>query len=490
MIYLTEILQGLEIKLAHQLRDLPIKGVAYDSRKVVPQSLFVALRGYKTDGHRFVASAIEKGATAVVCESIPDEIAEGDASFIVVENSRKALARISHNYFNEPSLVMKTIGVTGTNGKTTTAYILRSIFDAANQKTGVIGTIGALYGREFRATGHTTPESLELAEILSEMKAAGTEVVAAEVSSHALDQSRTDYLDFDAACFTNLTLDHLDYHENPQNYARAKKKLFDGLKSSAVAVAVNGSEYSEYILSDTRARKIFVGRTNDSEVKILNEKSNLRSISFKLDYFGEEIEFRSGLLGAFNVDNCALAATTALALGVEREAVVRGVAETSGAPGRMQKVNLKSGAVALVDYAHTPDALEKALAICRKALNESKEDAKLLVVFGCGGDRDKSKRPIMGEIASRIADAVLITDDNPRTENPIKIIEEIIAGAEKTGKNNFTVVSDRAEAIGKACSFAKKGDLVLVAGKGHESHQIVGEEILRFDDFEEVLKYS
>jgi UDP-N-acetylmuramoyl-L-alanyl-D-glutamate--2,6-diaminopimelate ligase len=462
--------------------------------------MFVALVGTQTDGHQFINDVIEKGTKTIVCENLDfiDEVPE-DITFVLVENSREALAKISHNWFDQPAKDIKIIGVTGTNGKTTITYLLKSIFDEAGIKTGIVGTTGIYIGNEKIPATHTTPESLELCSYLAKMRDENVKVVAMEVSSHALHQHRVDGINFDAAIFTNLTLDHLDYHKTMEDYANSKKRLFDMLKDNGLALVTDDSEYSELILSDVKTeKKYFVGRTALADIKISNESNSILSSNFSLDFIGKipkanrgSIEFQTSLLGNFNIDNCAFAAGTAYLMGIDKNAIQTGLQKTHVAPGRMQKILLKNGAIGIVDYAHSPDSLEKALQTCKEFITSSKiENSKLICVFGCGGDRDKSKRPIMGKIASSIADLIIITDDNPRTEKSMDIINEIFEGIITEDKERVVAIPDRHEAIKYAVNSSKENDIILVAGKGHETYQVIGTEKFHFDDVEELEKYA
>jgi UDP-N-acetylmuramyl-tripeptide synthetase len=310
-----------------------------------------------------------------------------------------------------------------------------------------------------------------------------------EVSSHSLDQSRVAGIDFDVALFTNLTPDHLDYHKDMQDYARAKKKLFDGLKPNAKAIIFQNSEFSEFLAIDCHADVRFIGRTGQADIEILNEKIGLGSLSYLLKMNDENgFTIQTGLSGSFNIDNSALAFSAAYLLGITPEIIQSAFVKSAGAPGRMQSLRLKNGALALVDYAHTPDALEKALASCRGVLDSAGKRGSLIAVFGCGGDRDRTKRPVMGSISSRLADRTIITSDNPRTENADDIISEIVNGIMPGQMPKVEIIANRAEAIRHAVASAQPDDIVLIAGKGHENYQVIGTEKHHFDDSEEIRK--
>lgn len=466
--------------------DICIENVCYDSRKVIKGSLFVAMRGVVTDGHNFIQSAIDQSASAIICEKLPAEL-NNDITYIQVANTRIALSQISNIWFDEPTADMNIIGITGTNGKTTITYLLQSIFEQCNIKSAIIGTTGAYFGNRQIELQHTTPESFELFEIFNEIKSEGIKYVFMEVSSHALAQNRVDSIYFSGAVFTNLTHDHLDYHKNMQEYATAKKILFDKLNSSAIAIINGDSEYSDYLVSDCSAKHIFrIGFNNQNSEQISIDNEDLFGSKFVINDKQNDVnyELSTSLVGSFNIFNSAMAFLTAIKSGINPESAQLALKSAKGAPGRMQKVELPNKALGVVDYAHTPDALEKALKalepICRSA------GSRLICVFGCGGDRDKTKRPIMGKISTSIADITVITSDNPRTEAPDLIIQDILSGC--TDLSNVHSQVNRAEAIEYAYSLTREGDIVLVAGKGHETYQIIGTVKIHFDDYDELKK--
>jgi UDP-N-acetylmuramoyl-L-alanyl-D-glutamate--2,6-diaminopimelate ligase len=487
---LSHLIADIDIREFHGSYEMEINSIAYDSRKCTEGCLFAALSGTRSDGHEFIATAIEKGARAIICEKLDEDFRNlTDITFIIVPDSRRALALAAHEFYGNPTQTIKIIGVTGTNGKTTTTYLLKSIFEEAGFKCGLIGTTGIMIGDEMFEATHTTPESLELAEIFRQMADRKTEYALMEVSSHSLDQSRVAGIDFDVALFTNLTPDHLDYHKDMQDYARAKKKLFDGLKPNAKAIIFQNSEFSEFLAIDCHADVRFIGRTGQADIEILNEKIGLGSLSYLLKMNDENgFTIQSGLSGSFNIDNSALAFSAAYLLGITPEIIQSALVNSAGAPGRMQSLRLKNGALALVDYAHTPDALEKALASCRGVLDSAGKRGSLIAVFGCGGDRDRTKRPVMGSISSHLADRTIITSDNPRTENAEDIIREIVNGILPGQMPKVEIIANRAEAIRHAVASAEPDDIVLVAGKGHENYQVIGTEKHHFDDSEEIRK--
>jgi UDP-N-acetylmuramoyl-L-alanyl-D-glutamate--2,6-diaminopimelate ligase len=463
-----------------------ISSVCYDSRKAGKDSCFAAISGGSFDGHDYIAQAIEKGAGTIICERIPDNLANMFATFIIVQNSRKALAELSHAWYGHPAKKIKIAGITGTNGKTTITYLLKSIFESAGKKAGIIGTTGIFDGEEFIEATHTTPESLEIADILDKMTRNGVEFAAMEVSSHALHQGRVHGIDFEAGIFTNLTRDHLDYHATMENYASAKRILFENLSRNSTAVINFDDRYGRLMAEAIEAKVIKCGRGSSNDMIIESEKYYTDRTEFTLKTSGKSLEISTKLIGRFNVENASLAAAAALSLKIPEESVIAGLASTSGAPGRMQRIPLKNGAVGVVDYAHTPDALEKALMACRNILEEN-QSGRLICIFGCGGDRDPGKRPLMGEIASRISDYSIITNDNPRTENPANIISGILDGFSGEEK---TICPERHDAIAAAYELSERGDIILLAGKGHETYQLIGKEKLHFDDAAEMRKFA
>jgi UDP-N-acetylmuramoyl-L-alanyl-D-glutamate--2,6-diaminopimelate ligase len=472
------------------LLDKYVSGVEYDSRKCEPGSCFVAIKGLVFDGHDYIKQAIRFGAKTIICESFPkQDLISPDVTFIIVNDSRLALAEVSHAFFDFPSTKLNIIGITGTDGKTTISFLLNSIFNAANSKGGIIGTTGAYYNHHFIPLVNTTPESRDIAEILHKMLKEGVEWVAIEISSHALNQKRTECINFRGAIFTNLSHDHLDYHESIEEYAISKKILFDKLDKNAIAVVFGDDEYAELIVRDTAAKVYTVGRNKKNYYKILKETAGIISTDFVL-YGGERIiDGKTALLGKFNIENAALAAAVCNSLKIEYGAIQKGLSVAKGAPGRMQKVVLFNEAVALVDYAHTPDALEKAINACKDVIKSESNNSKMICVFGCGGDRDRSKRPVMGKIASESCDIVIITSDNPRSESPENIIKQILAGTTKA-TSQIIVDPDRKKAIEKAVELSSQGDIILIAGKGHEKYQIIGTTKHDFDDVAEIEKFG
>lgn len=463
-----------------------IKGIAFDNRRIQPGYVFVALRGEVVDGHKFIERAIEAGAAAILCED--DSLqAKHSIPFIKVKNSRKAGALLAHSFYNNPANSMNFIGITGTNGKTTCSFLIANMLRAKNEKVGIIGTTGIYINDEFIPATHTTPESIELAAIINNMKQANVDSVAMEVSSHALAQHRTDGLRFSAALFTNLSHEHLDYHHTLDEYVAAKKMLFQSLDEDAIAIVFDASDYTNFILSDIKPKqKIIVGYGENSDIRVSDIELHLNYSKFKLtfNYLSDmpSEEFTTSLIGKFNIENAALSVAYLVLSGTSIAEAKSLLAKATGAPGRMDRIKLKNGAIAVVDYAHTPDALEKALLACRELLHY-KPNNKLISVFGCGGDRDRTKRPIMGKISTDLADFTVITDDNPRTEDAGAIRDEVISGIDKD-KNNYAQETPRDKAIAHAYSISNEGDIILIAGKGHENYQIIGTTKYHSDDKE------
>ncbi len=465
-----------------------VSSISYDSRKSTTNSCFVAIAGNNFDGHQFINQAIINGATTIICQKYPEkDLITSNITFILVEDTRRALATISHSFFDSPTKKLKVIGITGTNGKTTTTYIIKSIIESSGQKVGIIGTTGIYFENQKIETKLTTPESSDLAQIFYNMLQYGIEYVVMEVSSVAIIMNRVDCISFAAAAFSNLTQDHLDIHINMENYAKAKKILFDNLSQDSIAVVNHDDQYAEFMLQDCKANTIRrVGRLPNTDYKIIKETSNDKGNTFLLYGKYGIIDVVSKLSGTFNVDNCALAAVICQSLNIPLSAIQKGLSITEGAPGRMQKVLINNNAIAYIDYAHTPDALQKCLHTIKEFAHNL--SSRIICVFGCGGDRDSSKRPLMGAIANQYADIIILTNDNPRTENPKNIINDILKGIDNPHK--ALIIEDRKIAIQKAVQLSSSQDIILIAGKGHENYQIIGKEISHFDDYEEICKYK
>jgi len=461
-----------------------VSGIQYDSRKISRGEMFVAMRGQQVDGHKFISDAVNRGANVVVLEDenvFPDSLAMHLGVIkVVVENSRKALAKVSSNFYGNPTAKLKMIGVTGTNGKTTTAFILQQLLSTDNNKVGLIGTIQYFDGKETKEATHTTPESLELHQLFSEMVKNGCIACVMEVSSHSLALDRVYGIGFSAAVFTNLTQDHLDFHSTMENYFQAKKILFDNLNPNAIAVTNLDDEYGKRIVESTKAKVISYGITNESNFQAREIQLGINDTNFSVN----NISISSPLVGKFNVYNLLAAYSVVNEFGIQNPKSQ--IQNLKPVPGRFEKIHSPQGWTAIIDYGHTPDALEKVLKAIHDVLPKENR-GKIISIFGAGGDRDKTKRPKMGNIANELSDIVIVTSDNPRTENAEKIIDDVVAGISST-KNIIREV-DRRKAIQQGLTLAKKNDVVLIAGKGHEHYQIIGTTKEHFNDREEVEKF-
>ncbi len=446
-----------------------------DSRKVTANTLFVAIRGKTADGHLFIDKAVQNGATAIVCEAMPENARERfpGMAFVQVSQSRAALAELAAEFYGDPSRSLRMVGVTGTNGKTTTTFLLHHALQTVGLKTGLIGTIRIDVGGGPMEPTHTTPDAVELQGLLRQMVDNGCTACAMEVSSHALDQDRARAVDFDAAVFTNLTRDHMDYHGSFDHYRAAKKKLFDGLSAEAAALYNADDPAGAYMVEHTQARRVSYGQSPEADLRVEVLENGVRGLRLRLD--GAERTCR--LVGSFNAYNLAAAYGAGLALGAPRTALLDALALAPPPPGRFEQISFSDGTTVIVDYAHTPDALDNVLQTLRQM---KPPGAALWCIFGCGGDRDRSKRRIMGSIAEREADQVVVTSDNPRTEDPETIMDEIRRGMDRPAQAAWIV--DRKEALQWAAEHVRPGDVVLVAGKGHEPYQIVGAKKRPFDD--------
>lgn len=469
--------------------EVEVRGIQYDSRKIGRDEMFVAIKGGTTDGHKFIDRAVAGGAKIVVVE---DDSAMADSYFmhagvvkIVVGNSRKALAQMSANLFDHPSQKLRLVGVTGTNGKTSTAYLIKSILEARGEKVGLIGTIEYKIGQEIIPSTHTTPESLELNQLLATMVLQGCSSAVVEVSSHSLALHRVYGLNFAAAVFTNLTQDHLDFHLTMKEYFRAKKTLFDSLSADATGITNSDDPYGKKAIADTSAAALTYG-IESGDVRASNINLTLQGTSFTVNYENSSSKVKSTLIGRFNVENILAAFATGVSLGVEREKIVDGIANLRAVPGRFQQFISPEGWIAVVDYAHTHDALENCLRTIREIV-PSDQRGRIITVFGAGGNRDKGKRPLMGRVATEYSDSTIITSDNPRHEDPLQIIKEIKKGV--LPDKQVIVEPDRRKAIVMALQMARSGDIVFFAGKGHENYQIIRDEKIHFDDREEVETY-
>jgi UDP-N-acetylmuramoyl-L-alanyl-D-glutamate--2,6-diaminopimelate ligase len=458
---------------------LVISGVAHDSRRVTAGQVFVALRGQHADGVAYAAQAIERGAMAVVAEQPAAQ--PFDVPWIVVSDARVALAVLAAASAGDPSHAMQVVGITGTNGKTTTAYLTAAIFDAAGIPCGLLGTVGYRIGQEVREATHTTPEAPEVQNLLREMVDSGCGACAMEVSSHALSLHRVDGMRFAAGVFTNLTRDHLDFHADMEAYFKAKRRLFEMLPSDAPAI-VNVDDPRGGSLTEIGRRPVTYAINRPADVMPGPLSFSLRGLSFEVRTPHGALQINSSLVGRPNVYNILAAAATATALELPLQAIEEGIARLEGVPGRFQVVSSdRDDITVVVDYAHTDDALRNLLETARPLAQ-----GRLVTVFGCGGDRDRTKRPLMGAVAGRLSDVIVITSDNPRSEDPVRIIEEVQRGITPDTRRNdaqrIVAIVDRREAISRAVEMARPGDLVLIAGKGHEKYQVIGGRVFPFDD--------
>ncbi|MCH5211191.1 MAG: UDP-N-acetylmuramoyl-L-alanyl-D-glutamate--2,6-diaminopimelate ligase [Oscillospiraceae bacterium] len=452
--------------------DIDISGIAYDSRNVGEGNIFVCIKGYETDGHKFAKMAEENGAALIVAQ---DKI-DVNVPVWYVENSRVAIAQIASRYYGNPSERFRLIGVTGTNGKTTITYLIKSIIETAGMRIGVIGTNQNIIGDKVlvtQSTTPTTPNALELQQLFAEMVQGEAECVVMEVSSHALELERVYGCRFDVGVFTNLTRDHLDFHGTMENYLNAKAKLFNISDKGVVNFDDDGGKK---IVADSDCDILTVGLGDGCDLKAKDIKISSRGADFKVDYDGKTYPVHIVIPGKFSVYNAICAMGAAIQLGVDMDTIIRGLENASGVVGRVEVVPTDTDYTVIIDYAHTPDGLENIIS----TVNEFAE-GRVITLFGCGGDRDNTKRAIMGEIAGRLSDFSIITSDNPRTENPEAIVEQIEEGMKRTDGDYITIV-DRREAIGYALDNAKKGDVIILAGKGQETYQIIGKEKHDFDE--------
>jgi UDP-N-acetylmuramoyl-L-alanyl-D-glutamate--2,6-diaminopimelate ligase len=490
---LSQLLEGVTVSKLFQTmygqmvvtHEVEIGKVQYDSRKIQRGDCFVAIKGAESNGHSFIQNAINQGAKVIVLQDdkvLPDPLCmHAGVIKVVVPDSRRALAVMASNYFDHPSRKLKFVGITGTNGKTTTSYLMKSILEAGGEKVGLVGTIEYQIGEEVIPATHTTPESLELNGLFASMAEKNCTSVSMEVSSHALDQSRVYGIDFDVAVFTNLTQDHLDYHITMENYFEAKKSLFALVKPSGCAVINHDDRWGMQLLDSVKTRKITYGINVSADILAKEVKLSIDGTAFRVSNGHGECTVATPLIGMFNVYNALAAYSAGTALGYSQEQVLTGIRNLKNVRGRFERLSAPAGWTAIIDYAHTPDALVNCLRTIHDVMPQ-KNRGRIITVFGAGGDRDKTKRPIMGRIAGDYSDLVIVTSDNPRTEKPEAIIDDIMGGITRNASVLREV--DRQTAIERAISCAKQGDVVLIAGKGHEEYQVIGKEKKHFSDRE------
>ena len=473
---LGELLQGIDILELHADPELEITGVSYDSRQTEPGDLFVAVAGYETDGHRFIPMALEKGASCVLCQRKP----EGEVPYVLTGDSRAALARLGRNWFGDPAASMVMVGVTGTNGKTTTTYLLKDILEKClNAKVGLIGTNQNMIGDKVLHTERTTPESFELQALFRSMADAGCTHVVMEVSSHALCLQRVAGIDFAVGLFTNLSQDHLDFHHTMESYCDAKALLF---RQSKKGVYNADDPWASRVTKDAPCPLLSFGE-QAGDLRAENVRLAVDGVSFDASCNGETVPVHVGIPGGFTVYNALGVLAAAKALGVSLTDSAKVLAASAGVKGRVEVVSVPWDYTILIDYAVTPDAIENVLTTVRGFA-----EGRVVILFGCGGDRDRGKRPKMGKIAAQLADFVVVTSDNPRTEDPDFIISEILPGLEGT-TTPYVVEPDRVKAIRWAMDHARPKDVIILAGKGHETYQIIGHEKRHLDEREVVAEY-
>ena len=475
---LKDLIYGVRLKDVVGSTQIAIEHVCYDSRQVRKNALFVAIRGTQVDGHTFMAQAVEDGAIAIICEELPERVAEG-INYIVVRDSALALSAVADHWYGNPSSEMTVIGVTGTNGKTTVTTLLFNLFSSLEgELCGLLSTIDVKIGRESVPATHTTPDALAIHKHMRTMVDAGVKYCFMEVSSHALVQHRAAHVDFDAAVFTNITRDHLDYHGDMNEYIKAKKMLFDGLKSSAIALYNEDVKHGETMVQNCAGRRLSYGLKfpTDYKAKILERRFDGMLLSIN------DQECWTRILGDFNAYNLTAVYAVAVELGKDPLQVLTAMSLLKPVEGRFHSIQGKD-ITAIVDYAHTPDALENVLKTI-DSLNEGK--GRVITVVGCGGNRDKGKRPQMAGIAAQYSDKFVLTSDNPRNEEPEAIIQDMVAGVGPEQRKKMLEIVDRKQAIKSAIMLAEPGDIVLVAGKGHEKYQEVRGERSHFDDVEEL----
>lgn len=470
---LSELLRGVTYKSCVGSDSIEIMGLTYDSRTVGEEFCFFAVAGTVVDGHNFIGRAIEVGAKAIICQRIPDEVADRDVTFVVVEDTNSAMGIIASNFYGNPSHELKVVGVTGTNGKTTIATLLYDLVQSMGYKVGLISTVVYKVGAKEIISTHTTPDAIRLNAMMREMVDAGCEYCFMECSSHAIVQQRIGGLRFVGGLFTNITHEHLDYHKTFAEYIRAKKSFFDALPKEAFALVNADDRNGEVMLQNTKASRYTLSLQRMANFRAKVIEMMVEGMELRIDNKEVWVQF----LGRFNAYNLLTVYGAALLLGFDKEEVLAHLSMLRPVSGRFETVVAKDGTTAVVDFAHTPDALENII----NTIDELRTDGqRLLVVCGCGGDRDKTKRPVMGGMAAKMADVAIFTSDNPRTEDPEQILREMEAGVE--AGDRYLKITDRHEAIKTAVMLAEPRDIILLAGKGHEDYQIIGTEKLPFND--------
>jgi len=470
-----KLFKGLGIKIPPYIREKKITSITADSRSVKKGSVYIALEGREFDGHKFIEEAFKGGAKFVIVDR-KKRITTRNKNIIKVNDTRKALSVLAKNFYNSPSEKLKTIGITGTNGKTTTSIILQSILTSAAIPAGLIGTIEYRCGSRTEPASRTTPDAVETNKLLDRMVKSGLKAVVMEVSSHALDQKRVDDVLFDAALFTNISHEHLDYHKNIEEYFKSKQRIFQNLKKLGFGVINADDERISKMGKILNVRKITYGFSEDADIKGEVKLSTLEGSSFIVYCKNSNFLINTKLPGHHNIYNILAAIAVSKGLGISDQAIKKGVLAVSNVTGRLEPVLEGQDFKVFIDYAHTHDALGKILSFLKKY-----SKGKIITVFGCGGDRDRAKRPLMGRVAQRLSNFVYITSDNPRNEDPERIARGIVSGMDRR-REDFSVVLDRKKAINNALKKAKKNDIVLIAGKGHEKTQVIEKDVIPFDD--------
>ncbi|MDD5686219.1 MAG: UDP-N-acetylmuramoyl-L-alanyl-D-glutamate--2,6-diaminopimelate ligase [Elusimicrobia bacterium] len=476
---IIELIKGLDIKIEGNI-EKDISGITYDSRKVSKNYLFAAMEGSKDDGKKYIKDAISKGAAAILTDN--KEIIKGDATYLLTDNVSDSLAKMSSRFYNEPSRNMKFFAITGTNGKTTTSYLIEKIFQTAGIKLGVIGTIFYRFDTLMIPAPNTTPQSSDLQEILSKMKQCGADGVVVEVSSHGLVQNRISGCDIDVAIFTNLTQDHLDYHKTMDEYKKAKFLLFEefltkSAKEKKYAIINTDDEAGKELLNITKGDVITYGIKSDAQIRATEITILRNKTEFFVQLESKKVRIETKLVGQHNVYNILAAFSCAYSQKVDFKDIVNGIKEFETVPGRFETIDKGQPFTVIIDYAHTPDALLNLINAAKTIKHK-----RIITVFGCGGDRDRSKRPLMGEISGRLSDYTIITSDNPRFEKQERIALDVEVGLQNIKCKNYEVILDRAEAVRKAISICEIDDILLIAGKGHEEYQVIGDEKIPYND--------
>ena len=474
---LSELLKDVKVEKIIGNSELNISGITFDSRAVKAGYMFICIPGFKVDGHDFAAEAIDKGAVAILAEHSIEGVG---ATTVIVKNARLETSTIASNFYDHPDKKLKVIGITGTNGKTTTTYLIKSIIENTGKTVGLIGTNQNLIGKTVIPSHHTTPDFIELMDLLNQMVEEGAEYAVMEVSSHSLALNRVSACSFEVGAFTNITQDHLDFHKTMENYLEAKSKLFELCR---IGVINNDSDAAEYLINKAQnCKTLTYGKNNPSDIKAENVNLRGNGIDFDLNCGGEKIKIDLAIPGEFSVYNALTAISCCIGLGFSLEEIADGLRTAEGVKGRIEVVKTNKDYTVIIDYAHTPDGLFNIINTIRGFAK-----GRVITLFGCGGDRDKAKRPIMGEIAGKLSDFCIVTSDNPRSEKPSDIIVDILSGISGTGCD-YAVVENRFDAIEFALDHAEKDDIILLAGKGHETYQVLNDRVIEFDEREIVLK--